>query len=261
MPGQRASARLSPHSLASGLFRATLAWALTVAAATAQDTMAIQQVSPHQGEMFATMAAPADTRTARDTLRFEPYQLIEEMFLRNDVVWVMRHGPTDWSKLDIKGVASTDCANQRVLSEQGRLDMVNLGIILAENEVLPGKIIASEWCRNAQTVEMLLAGAALIDPDYPAQVPVEIDPNLNLLLALNGAPSVGALRRLISSWTGEGYDRPLLVVTHFTNIEELLDFSVYEGEILVVDPKRGNRVLGYIRLRSARPDVGHFNVP
>lgn len=237
MIGHVTFARISPRALVSALARAAVAGTLTVAAAAAQDTLSAEQVSPHMGEMFATMAAPADTRTARDTLRFEPYELLDEMFLRNDVVWVMRHGPTDWGKLDIKNVEPTDCANQRVLSDQGRLDMVNLGIILAENDVLPGKIIRSEWCRNQQTVEMLLEGAALVDPDYPAKVPVETNSNLNLLLALNGAPSVGELRTLISSWTGEGYDRPLLLVTHFTNIEELLDFSVYEGEILVVDPK------------------------
>ncbi len=227
-------------------------------AAIAQTPPEVTQVSPHQGEMFATMPAPADPQQTTDTLRFEPWELIEEMFLRNDVVWVMRHGPTDWSKLDIKDVSPTDCANQRILSEQGQIDMQNLGIILAENDVLPGKIIASQWCRNQQTVQALLEGAAEVDPAYPSRVAVESNPDLNLLLALQGAPSVGELREVMSSWTGEGTDGPLLLITHFTNIEEMLDFSVYEGEILVVDPKRDNRVLGYLRLRSAAPDIGHF---
>ena len=233
---------------------------LSAAAAVAQTPPETLQVSPHQGEMSASLQAPEDQRDVTDTLLFEPWELIEEMFLRNDVVWVMRHGPTDWSKLDIKDVAPADCANQRILSAQGRIDMKNLGILLAENDVLPGRIVVSQWCRNQQTVETLLEGAALVDPAYPSQVVVETNPALNLLLALQGAPSVRDLREIVSSWTGEGADGPLLVITHFTNIQEMLDFSVYEGEILVVDPKRANRVLGYLRLKSAGPDVGHFKV-
>jgi predicted ester cyclase len=33
---------------------------------------------------------------------------------------------------------------------------------------------------------------------------------------------------------------------------------VFEGETLVLDPDRDNLVLGYVRLRSAGPDIGHF---
>ena len=42
---------------------------------------------------------------------------------------------------------------------------------------------------------------------------------------------------------------PLLAILHFTDIEELTNFSVYEGEMVMIDPKRDNRVLGYVRLR------------
>ena len=86
----------------------------------------------------------------------------------------------------------------------------------------------------------------------------ETDPSLNLLLALQGAPNVTALRERILGWDGGNGSGPLLIVTHFTNIDELTEFHVYEGEILVLDPKRDGRVLGYLRLRSAGPDVGHF---
>ena len=236
---------------------AALLLLVSVSAASAQ--MMTRELSPHVGEMFSEMQVPEDKRESPDNLRFEPYEMIEEMFLRNDVVWVMRHGPTDWSKLDVKNVAPDDCANQRVLSAQGHIDMQNLGLLLASNDVLPGRIVVSQWCRNQETVEELLEGVDLVEPSYRTTVTVETNPNVNLLLALQGAPNVVELRNLVSSWTGEGADGPLLVITHFTNIEELLDFSVYEGEILVVDPKRDNRVIGYLRLRSAAPDIGHFS--
>ncbi len=99
---------------------------------------------------------------------------------------------------------------------------------------------------------------AVIDPDYAAGIDLVTDRALNLLLSLQGAPDVAQLRDLISGWDGGDGSGPLLVISHFTNIEELTNFTIYEGEILMIDPKRDNRVLGYLRLRSAGPDVGHF---
>ena len=171
----------------------------------------------------------------------------------------MRHGPTDWSKLDAKDVAPTDCANQRVLSPQGVEDMRNLGTLLAANDVLPSEIVVSEWCRGQQTLEHLFEGFDRIDPEIAASMPHETDPELNLLLSLQGAKTAAALRARMSAWAGNPTRKgPLLIISHYTNIEELTQFRVFEGEILVLDPKRDNQVLGYLRLKSAEPDIGHF---
>lgn len=221
----------------------------------AVDTSAARQVSTHTGEMGAEIEAV----TVEDSLRFEPYQQLEDMFLRNDVVFVMRHGPTNWSKLDEKNVAPTDCENQRIMSEGGIENMRDLGTLMASNGVIPAQIVVSEWCRNQQTLEHLFEGFDRVDPAIAEAMPVETDPSLNLLLSLQGAKDVSALRDRISAWEGHP-DRsgPLLLITHYTNIEELTQFRVFEGEALVLDPKRDNQVLGYVRLRSAAPDVGHF---
>ncbi len=217
----------------------------------------VRQISTHMGEM--TVAAGSGDVEVSDSLRFEPYQQLEEMFLRDDVVFLMRHGPTDWSKLDEKDVAPADCANQRIMSPQGVTDMRNLGTLLAENDVLPSQIVVSQWCRNQQTLEHLFEGFDRVDPQIAANMPHETDPGLNLLLSLQGSKTTDSLRDRVSSWTGDP-DRkgPLLVISHYTNIEELTQFRVFEGEILVLDPKRDNLVLGYLRLKSAEPDVGHF---
>lgn len=217
----------------------------------------VRQVSRHIGEMSMTLET-SDVGVT-ETLRFEPFQQLEEMFLRDDVVYLMRHGPTDWSKLDRKNVAPTDCANQRVLSADGARKMRELGALLASNEILPSRIVASQWCRNQQTVDHLFKGFDMVDPTIADNIPVETDGALNLLLSLQGAKTVTGLRQRISDWDGDP-DRkgPLLIVTHYTNIEELTQFRVFEGEILVLDPKRNNQVLGYVRLRSSEPDVGHF---
>lgn len=222
------------------------------------DTSQMRQVSAHSGEMVMTFEAIRQEVT--DSLRFEPYQQLEDMFLRNDVVFVMRHGPTDWSKLDEKAVDPEDCANQRVMVEAGHQRMRDLGALMAANGVVPAQIVTSQWCRNQQTVDALLEGFARVDPAIAAQMPVETDPALNLLLSLNGAQNVSGLRARVASWEGHAErPGPLLLVTHYTNIEELTQFRVFEGESLVLDPKRDNQVLGYLRLKSAAPDVGHFS--
>ena len=130
---------------------------------------------------------------------------------------------------------------------------------LASNGVFPSQIVVSEWCRNQQTLEAMLTGFSSVDADRMADIPVETDADVNLLLSLGGAPHVENLRERISSWDGNP-DRsgPLLIISHYTNIEELTQFRVLEGEILVIDPDLDNRVLGYVRLDSASPDVGHF---
>ncbi|WP_298432611.1 ester cyclase [uncultured Jannaschia sp.] len=238
-----------------------LVTALTVAGLGAAQEAArpnITQISTHMGEMAMSVEA-AGPREVEDRLRFEPYQQLVDIFTRGDLVFLMRHGPTDWSKLDEPNVAPTDCANQRVMAAEGRANMVDMGALLASNGVVPARIVVSEWCRNQQTVESLLEGMAEIDPAISAAMPVETTPDLNLLLSLQGSPDVTPLRDRISDWEGDPErSGPLLIVSHYTNIEELTQFRVFEGEVLVIDPKRDNLVLGYLRLRSAAPDVGHF---
>ena len=45
---------------------------------------------------------------------------------------------------------------------------------------------------------------------------------------------------------------PLLAILHFTDIEELTNFSVYEGEMVMIDPKRDNRVLKRFGINPSR---------
>ena len=239
----------------------TLLLTLATGAASAQDMAGNQIVrqSEHVGEMIMSMPSAMEPaqKPVRDTLRFEPWQMIDDLF-RDDIVLLMRHGPTDWSHDDPKGVLPTDCANQRLMTLDGKDRMRDLGILLAGNGIVPGRILVSEWCRNQQTLEALVRGISLVVPDFEDRAEIETDPAANLLLSLEGAATVTDLRRVIGDWQGSDAG-PLLIISHFTNIAELTEFHVYEGEILVIDPDRRSRVLGYLRLRSAAPDVGHFD--
>lgn len=205
----------------------------------------------------------SDTELAvqlKGSLRFEPVTMLGDLY-RKDIVLLMRHGPTDWSQMDVRGVHPKDCARQRMLTPAGRETMRQLGKYLAVSEILPTEIRFSPWCRNSETFETLMAGILSLDPEYDRSVEVAEDYGLGLLLSLGGAATVVPIIRAIEDWKERGPTGPLLLITHYTNIEELTDFRVYEGEILVLDPALGNRVLGYLRMDSARPDTIHFDVP
>lgn len=219
----------------------------------------ISRSSGLAGQMTATMSGATSEAQMAERLRFEPWQMLDDLF-RDDIVLLMRHGPTDWSKRDEVNVAPDDCANQRVMTPEGKDRMRELGILMVVNDVVPGQIVVSEWCRNQETYEAMRAGMLSVDPSALDDVVVETEPDLNLLLSLQGAPNVTAMRSRVAQWTGEGASGPLLLISHYTNIEEMTEFRVYEGEMLIVDPTRSNRVLGYLRLESAGPDVGHFDV-
>ena len=123
-----------------------------------------------------------------------------------------------------------------------------------------------------ELLQCLLIAAPFADEDFAeldvverkkgtwGNIEVETLPSANLLLSLQGAPNVSGPRELVSAWDGSEVDGPALIISHFTNIQELTEFSVYEGEALVLDPERDNRVLGYLRLKTASPDVGHFSI-
>ncbi len=211
------------------------------------------------GTMTMTMPGSASNpdRAVTEELTFEPWDVLGAL-ARDDVVLLMRHGPTDWSKRDMVDVAPTDCENQRIMTELGKRQMYELGALMVANDLRPGRIVVSEWCRNQQTLDAMQSG--MVDADPAALDGVEIDTmgDLNLLLSLQGAPDVAAMRDFISDWNGGEGDGPLLIISHFTNIQELTERTVYEGELLLLDPNQGNQVLGELKLGSAGPDVGHF---
>jgi len=243
------------------LIQAAVLAALAGTAAADPTEDMVQPITRFVGEMAIPMPnGSIDIGDIDNTLRFEPLQNFEDMFLRDDVVFLMRHGPTDWDKLDVPNVGPTDCDDQRILSEQGRKDMRDFGALLAFNDIKPAKIVVSQWCRNQQTLDMIKQGYEQAKPGVFDTIAIETDPATNLLLSLQGAPNVTNLRNRVSTWDAIGADGPLMIISHFTNIQELTEFSVYEGEMLVLDPDRENRVLGYVRLKTAGPDVGHFNI-
>lgn len=218
----------------------------------------IEPVSGFTGQMSMTMESEVPEDMAIDqVIRFEPWQMLDELF-RDDLVFLMRSGPTDWSVADDPASGPQDCERQRLLSEEGQDRMRQLGALLIVNDLRPGAILTSRWCRAQQTYLGLETGMVDADRDALDGMTADISEALDPVTAAQGAPDVSGLQDLILGWDGGDGDGPLLLVTEFENIAELTRFNVYEGEMLIVDPKRELRVLGYLRLGSAMPDLVHF---
>jgi phosphohistidine phosphatase SixA len=248
--------RLLPLALAAGL----------AGAAAAQEAIETEQgeiepVSGFTGQMSMTMPieTPEDMSVEiTEVIRFEPWQMLDDLF-RDDIVLLMRAGPSEWSAPDAADAAPMDCESQRPLTAQGEEQMMQLGALLVANELRPGRILVSEWCRAQLTYASMEEGMLGADPRAMEGMTVDLDPALNLLGADQGAADVEALRDLVTGWDGGEGEGPLLLVTHFPNIAEFTEFNVYEGEMLILDPRRDGRVLGYLRLASASPDPVHFD--
>ncbi len=237
-----------------------LAVAMTASPATAQDAETsewkgtVAPVSGFTGQMSMTMEGEIpDGMAVEEVVRFEPWQVLNDLF-RDDLVFLMRSGPSDWTARDQSMNGAQDCGNQRLLSSTGEDRIRQFGAQMVVHELRPGAVLMSEWCRAQQTYLALETGMLGVDMKALDGMTTQLDPTLNLLNAPHGASDVAALQQTILDWDGSDGDGPLLIITHFDNIAALTRFNVYEGEVLIVDPTRDGRVLGYLRLGSATPD-------
>ncbi|CUH21355.1 Histidine phosphatase superfamily (branch 1) [Jannaschia seosinensis] len=219
----------------------------------------IEPVSGFAGQMSMSMETDApEEMVVEEVISFEPWQMLDDLF-RDDLVFIMRGGPSEWDVRDAPGTAPSDCEDQRLLTETGQDQMRQLGALLIVNGLRPGEVLLSQWCRAQQTYLGLEEGMLEADMNALDGVEARVDAALNPLGKLAGPEDAEALREMVMAWDGKDAGGPLLLITHFDNIVELTRFRVYEGEVLILDPTRDGRVLGYLRLGSAGPDAVRFD--
>jgi phosphohistidine phosphatase SixA len=164
--------------------------------------------------MLAGAAAVADDDTGRawSALRSDGY------------VALIRHASAPGPAGDPADYKLDDCATQRNLSEQGRVEARALGERFRTQQVKVGKVVSSQWCRCRQTAELMNIG------------PVEDASTFNNAFVLNSAYDAlrAGARATIGAWRGPG---TLVVVTHGQNIFSMLGFHPREGEVVVVAPE------------------------
>ena len=120
-----------------------------------------------------------------------------------------------------------DCATQRNLNDQGRIQARAIGEWLRSKEIKEAKVYSSQWCRCQESATLLGFG------------PVTELPALNSVYARpqNREPTIKALRSFIATLPADG--ELVIFVTHFENILEITGEGVSPGEGVVLKLKEG----------------------
>lgn len=178
----------------------------------------------------ATVAPPTSVPTAQVTAALTPTtgtaQPLEGMALVHALqsggfTIVFRHAITDQSQTDVIPEVLEDCAKQRNLSEQGRMQAREIGSAIAKLKIPIGIVLTSPYCRTRETA-LLAFGRAETTPGLDnAFVNTDRRPELQ-----------AALRQLVAQPPTAGTNTVL--VTHGDNMTRALGVSVVEGEALIV---------------------------
>jgi len=156
---------------------------------------------------------------------------------RGELVLVLRHAATDFSRPDQDPVVLGDCHTQRNLSADGRADARAIGRGVRRLRLRIGSVLASPFCRTRETAKLAFGRVTVSQP------------LLNTVVAEHDARwrrQIRAARRLFGTKPSLG--RITVLVTHGSVVEDTSSLTLEEGETLVFRPL-GNcrfRLLGRI---------------
>jgi hypothetical protein len=143
---------------------------------------------------------------------------IVEALRRGGLVIYFRHTATDFSRRDDAMKGYDDCANQRLLSAQGRADATLLGQRIRALKLPIGEVLASPMCRTMEHASLTF-GRALPTPEL-READAGDYPGLRQLLAKPVAK--GANRWVV------GHGTPFRIATG--------EPQLAEGEAVVIRP-------------------------
>ncbi|MFQ3171420.1 MAG: phosphohistidine phosphatase SixA [Oleispira sp.] len=90
-------------------------------------------------------------------------RLISEL-RQGGYILYFRHGKTDHNTFDTDRKNLSDCSSQRLLSEEGRKEMILIGDTIKKLGIKIGSVISSPYCRSIDTATRAF-GRAEINPD------------------------------------------------------------------------------------------------
>lgn len=128
-----------------------------------------------------------------------------------------------------------DCATQRNLDEDGRIQARRIGEAFRANGIRVGQVLSSRWCRAQDSAELAFPGQRRDEPLFDSWLRDR---------SLADEQTRGA-RRLIEAWSGPGL---LVVFTHQANIIALTGELTEPAEGIIVTAADG-RIEGLGRLR------------
>lgn len=176
--------------------------------------------------VLAQTDAPADARLAKQR------EVIEKLRAGGYTLYV-RHTQTD-SRTEDKDLADmSNCAGQRVLSEQGRDNAVKLGETVKALAIPVGEVVTSQFCRARDTAMLmkLEIGKQTADLDNDSGEPF-------VTKAESDRRGV-ALRKLLAVAPAAG--KNTLIVGHVPNLRNALSIdyaNMKEGEIAIFAPTK-----------------------
>lgn len=117
-----------------------------------------------------------------------------------------------------------DCSTQRNLSEKGRRQAKEVGMLLRSKGVSSATVYSSQWCRCLDTASALALGTVVEQPAL----------NSFFEASARSGEQTEALRKLIRERPA---GKPLVMVTHQVNITALSGVYPQSGEIVVLRPE------------------------
>ena len=142
-------------------------------------------------------------------------------------VLYLRHGYTDNSRADqFPDVDLNDCNTQRLLNDQGRAQMREIGKALRQAKLPLGEILVSPMCRTRESAQLA------IGERFTTNEALMYSANMT---SAEKRPRLEALARLLAAPVPAGSNR--LLIAHAPNLADLIGFFVKpEGTLVVFAP-------------------------
>jgi len=157
-------------------------------------------------------------------------------------VLYLRHGNTDNSRADrVPNVDLNDCATQRLLSDEGRAVMKQVGHALRQAKIPLAEILVSPMCRTRESAQLAFGDKFEVTEVlmYSANMTDE-----------EKRPRLEALRSILRAPIPAGRNR--LLLAHAPNLADLIGFFVKPEGTVVVFSQSG--AAGYEYVASIHPE-------
>jgi len=160
----------------------------------------------------------------------------------------MRHGNTDTSRPDQINMDLNDCATQRVLSDEGKRVVKNIGTIFRKEKIPVGEIFTSPLCRTKETALIAFGKEATVNNRLRYTANMDDKEKLQAL---------DTLRELVSSPVQGKTNR--VIVAHSQNMMALIGYLPSPEGTAVIFMPLGNNQFKYIA--SVQPNQWKSALP
>lgn len=151
-------------------------------------------------------------------------------------VLYLRHGYTDNSRPDrVPSVDLNDCSTQRMLSDEGRALMRDVGKSIRAARIPVGELLVSPMCRTQESARLALG------EKFSLSEPLMYSANMT---SEEKKPRLEALKQILNTPVPAGTNR--LLVAHAPNLADLIGFFVKPEGTVVVFAQNGNAGFEYI---------------